>query len=488
MKSVLSGRLRTSVDRFGNLLIAAAFALSGLMPIVLFHQANAQQLTLRKVTISSSQPDLAGVTYDFAFTTATTSTIQSMIFQFCSRPLGTCTLPGTDSTPAATETIDVHHTTTSVGTPTGFTGATAFTEQTSDAGACTDADGGSGVSTMYCVTRTDTTSETAGARTFQILNVTNPIIAQTPTAKNNEEIYVRVTTYSDTAFATKVDEGTVAASIVNQLTVTGRIQERLVFCVFALDDAAGSSATVGTASGNQPKDCSAAEANVSTTIDLGVIDNLAISYTPENNNPPTDLGNDRFGAAIVTTNASNGLAVTYYATAAGTGTNELRAFRVPGATCNVSGTSLVDQCFISADDTTPDTFVAGTERFGMQLACVSNTDTATTTRGLTSNLGKDATPAYVSGSGSNGSVNSVYDAGRTNFDDDATDDCENDPAGTFLNDEFGWRDSGTAQPLISSLTVVDNEMIKLRHAAAAAATTPTGTYTVNSTFIATPTY
>lgn len=487
MKSVLSGRLRTNIDRFGNILIAAAMALSGIMPIILFRNAAAQQLTLRKVEIDSSQPDLAAVNYNFTFTTATAASIQSMIFQFCNRPLGTCTLPGTDSSPTATETMDVAHQTAAPGAFTG-TNATAFTEQTTTAGACTDNATGSGVATMYCVTRTQALSEAAGVKTFQIQSITNPIIPQTPTAKNNEEIYVRITTFSDTAFATRVDEGTVAASIVNQLTVTGRIQERLVFCVFALDDTSGSSATVGTASGNQPKDCSAAEANASTTIDLGVIDNLAISYTPENNTPPTDLGNDRFGAAIVTTNASNGLSVTYYATAAASGTNELRAFRVPGASCNVSGTSLVDQCFISADDTTPDTFAAGTERFGMQVACISNTDTAGTNRGLTSNLGKDSTPAYVSGSGSNGSVNSVYDAGRTNFDDDATDDCENDPGGTFLNDEFGWRDSGTAQPLISSLTVVDNEMIKLRHGAAAAATTPTGTYTVASTFIATPTY
>lgn len=483
MTHILAGRLRERVKQYSNVLIAASLAFSGVMPIILSQQAGAAQLTQRSVTVSTSQPSAAGVTYSFSFTTATASAIQSMVFQFCTTALSTCILPGTDGTPSASETIDVSHVTAAPGAFTG-TNATAFTEYTGvDAGACNQADGGSGVATMYCVTRTEALSEASGVKTFSITGIRNPII---PTG-NNEEIYIRITTFSDTAFATPVDDGTVAASIVNQLNVTGRIQERLVFCVFALDDTAGSSGTIGSAAGNMPTDCAASEANASTNVDMGVIDNLSIQYAPEDNAPPTNLGNDRFGAALVNTNASNGVALTYYATAATSGTNELRAFRVPGATCNVSGTSLVDQCFISADEAAGETLVAGTERFGVQIACVVNSTTTANGIGTTSNLGKDGTGSYVQGSGTNGSFNSVYDAGRANIDDDATDDCENNP-GAILNNDFAWNDTSTAQALISSVTVIDDEMVKFRFGATAQATTPTGTYTVASTYIATPTF
>jgi hypothetical protein len=65
------------------------------------------------------------------------------------------------------------------------------------------------------------------------------------------------------------------------------------------------------------------------------------------------------------------------------------------------------------------------------------------------------------------------------------DNCENDPA---EGDLYAWNDSSTAQAIIGSSTVVDDELIKLRFGATAEATTPTGTYTVASTFIATATF
>jgi hypothetical protein len=387
-----------------------------------------------------------------------------MVFQFCTTPLSTCVLPGTDGTPTAAEKIDVSHVTAAPGAFTGTTG-TAFAEYTgADAGGCTESDGGSGVATMFCATRTEAVSEGVGAKTFSISGISNPIIV----TGNNEQVYVRVTTYSDTAFATAVDEGVVAAAIVNQLTVTGRVQERLVFCVFAQEDG-----------DTLPTDCADTEANESTNIDMGVIDNATIQRSPENNSPPTDIGNDRYGAAMINTNASNGVALTYYATAASSGTDELRAFRVAAATCNVSGTSVVDQCFISADDSAGETFTAGTERFGMHIACIANS----TTEGAmssTSNLGLGGT-----GSGAaTGTYNTVYSNVDDAVADDGSDDCENSDAGN----KYGWRDSGTAQALVHSTTVVDDELVKMRFGATANATTPTGTYSVATTYIATPTF
>lgn len=491
MNRTIFGDFREKVGRYGNLLIAASLAFSGFMPIILASRAGAGQLIVRKVTISSSQPDLAGINYLFSFNTVTSAPVQSMIFEFCNTALSTCVLPGTDASPTASERIDIAHQTAAPGAFTG-TNSTAFTEQTIDAGACTDADTGSGTATMYCVTRTQAAAEATGTKTFEIQNITNPIIAQNPGPDNNEEVYIRITLFSDTAFATKVDEGTVAASIVNQLLATGRVQERLKFCVYALDDAVGSSATVGSASTELPTDCTASEANASTTVDIGVVDNLTLATSPVDNNAPTSLGNDRFGALQINTNASNGVTLTYYATAAATGTNELRAFRVSGASCNASGTSLTDQCFISADDATGEAFTAGTERFGIQIACVVN-NTVISGIGTTSNLGKNSSGVYTSGDGTGGSFNSVYDADtsgpRTSLDDDNTNrNCENDPGGTFVDEKFAWRDSSTAQALLSSTTVIDDELVKIRYGATASATTPTGTYTAASTFIAVATF
>lgn len=469
------------MSKYSNLFVAGSLALSGLMPIILEGNASAAQLTSRNVTISSSQPDATGVSYTFSFgTTGASTTVQSMAFSFCTTALGPCVLPGGAT---AADKIDVSHVTAAPGAFTG-TSATAFTEYSGlDAGGCTTSDGGSGVASQYCVTRTDAVAEAAGTKTFVISGISNPTI---PTG-NNVSVYVRVALYSDTAFASLVHEGAVAASIVNRLSVSGRVQERLVFCVFALDDAAGSSATVGTAATNMPADCGAAEAVASTSVDIGIVDNTSITRSPVNNDPANSLlGNDRFGAAMVNTNASNGVAITYYAAAA-SGTNETYAFRVPGATCDVSGTSIADQCFISADDAAGEVFTAGTERFGMQIACVVNSTTVTG-MGTTSNLGKDATGTYVSGSGADGSYNAVYNAGRTTgIDDDATDNCENNP-GAILNDKYGWRDNGTSQALISSRNVVDDEMVKFRIGATANPTTPSGTYTVAAIYIATPSY
>lgn len=466
-------RLRGKVSNSTLIMIAAVMALTGLGPVLLQGSVSAAQVTSRSVTIASSEPDKTAVTYSFAFTTVTASTIQSMTYQFCDQPLGTCLLPGGAG---AANKIDVAQVTAAAGAFTG-TIATAFTDYTgANVAGCSDGSGASGVPTQFCVQRTEATSEAAGAKTFAITNISNPTIP----SGNNEEIYVRIVTYSDTAFATSIDNGTVAASIVNQLTVTGRVQERLVFCMFALDDAAGSSATVGAAATNFPTSCSAAEATASSTVDIGIVDNVSISRSPVDNTA-TLLGNDRFGAAMINTNAALGVALTYYATPAATGTNHLTAFRVAGSTCNASASFLGDPCFSSANDATGTTLAIGTEMFGMQVVCVTNSNT--TTAGTTANLGTGG-----NGSGSGGTFNTAYANGDTTQaliqDTVATDDCENTEVGNLV----AWRVTGTAQPLISSTNVVDDEVVKLRFGAAAAAATPTGAYTVASTFIATPTF
>jgi hypothetical protein len=281
---------------------------------------------------------------------------------------------------------------------------------------------------------------TAGQTAVITLNsVTNPSTV-------NTAFYPRITTYSDSTYTTTVDSGAVAGSTAAQLTVNGRVQERLEFCVAAIGNAAA-----------LPTNCAAAP--TTTTIDIGVIDNTSIVKAPVATTA-TNGANDSYGMAQVNTNAASGVVVAYFPEAATTGTEELRSFRVPGATCTAGGASLVDQCFVNAN-AAGEGFVAGTERFGLNIPCID------TTQGTTTNMGS-VPLAY-----SNTDNVTISSAG-----------CQTADGGV----KFAWNDSGTAATLASSSTVVDDEIVKLSFGATANATTPTGSYTVATTYIATPTF
>ncbi len=450
MPNIFSSKdLQTGYQRVILGLMILVLAVAGLTPLMT-SKASALTLTSRKVTVSTSRADATGTTYSFAFSSATNDDIQSMSYQFCNTPLGTCVLPGTDGSPTAAEKIDVSHVTAAPGSFTGTT-ATAFSEYSgADAGGCTESDGGSGVATQYCVTRTETTNETVGAKTFVISGITNPIITNT----TYETVYVRIVTYSDTAFATPVDSGIVAAGITQQLTVNGRVQERLEFCVAAVDDGGATDTTL-------PAACSAAPAT--TTIDIGVVDNVTPVKAPVTTTA-TNGSNDDYGIAMINTNASSGVVLTFFAEAdAGApDTDQERSFKVDNANCDPVSTTLTDQCFQSAAAGGTGTTITSTnERFGLNIPCIM------TTQGTTSNMG--SVPVGYS----NTDANTANDV-----------DCENDDVG-FM---FAWNDTGTAATLASSASVVDDEIVKLSFGASAAATTPTGSYTVVTTYIATPTF
>jgi hypothetical protein len=387
--------------------------------------ASAADLTDRKATISTSKPSSTDVEFVFSYNIPNTAAAkQGIIYQFCTTPLGTC------STSGWTLTGFTHDSQT--GWPTNGTAFAAHAA--SDENDCSQS---TNAATMICFERTDATTG-GGAVTHTVSGINTSATIQT--------IYIRISIYSDNDFQTAdlLDTGVVAVAIVRQLTVSGRVQERLNFCVFAIDDAAA-----------LPTNCAAAP--TTTSIDIGIVDSSGIATAPVDNNPPTSQGNDFYGALQVNTNAQDGITVTYFPETASTGTNELRSFRVPGATCDVSGTSTTDPCFVDASGS-GETFTAGTERFGMYIPCID------TTQGTTTNLG---------------SVPGAYDGSDNSTTSGA--DCENEAA-----TDFAWSDSTTAATIVTSSNVVDDEIIKVRFAATASATTPTGSYTVVSTYIATP--
>lgn len=429
------------------LLLAGIMSFASVLYSFQPQSASAAQLTSRDLTISTSVSNASGVAYDLDFTMGSSVAVQSMIVEFCTTPLGTCTLPNLMDIDTATITSQA------------FSEAATFTKVTGpvSTGACVLA--GDNTDTQVCMSRTAPSAETATAKQIDLGTITNPTISTGAFLT----IYARITLYSDTSFATQVHDGTVAAGVTQQLTTTGRVQERLEFCVAALDDA--------TYDATPPQDCG--DFPTTTSVDLGVIDNGSIAISPVPNTV-TNPANDSYGAAMVNTNAAGGVVIEYFpeeeTVVSGSDTDQLRSFRVAPTDCDASAASVTDQCFVSADGVTPTLMAAGTENFGMFIPCIA----AATASQTVDNLGDNQVAAYA------GSDGTMIDATPA--------DCENDES---TNTRFDFDDAavaGTATTITSSNSVVDNEWLKIVFAATASATTPTGQYSVTTTYIATPTF
>lgn len=424
----------------------AVLVAAGLMPALTFSPAEAAQLQSRSVTIDSSAIPNTDVEHQFSYTIPTAGEVEGIMYRFCDTPLGACSLPSGMSVQSADQ----------VG-QTGWSGATAFAAlpNTSDVGDCdiltTD--------NVMCFTRTDTTSE-SGAVTHTISNITAPSSYQT--------VYIRITLYVDADFQTvdATDDGVVASAYVRQLTVTGRVAERLEFCVGAIEDTGGTPA-------DTPSNCTGLP--TTTEIGIGVIDDQAIYVTPVTATA-TNIANESYGMAMVNTNASGGVAISYFpeeaSSTTGSDTDKLRAFRVVPTDCSPTVGSLTDQCFESAG-TTSETFTTGTERFGMYIPCVDSLHDSITTENLI---------AEADYRGTDGNANDETVAtGAT-----SAESCQQDEKGS--NVDFAFNENATPDLIATSSSVVHNEAVKLAFGATASATTPEGSYTVTLTYVATPTF
>ena len=422
---------RVRVRKMLLVLQSAVLVGAGLAPFALVSSASAApQLPNREARITTAQPSTSfDITFEFDTTTPGSATaVQAAEFEFCDTPLGTCNTTNVPTVPAASTVSEGSWVTTNEATAFG-----SYARQNGDNG---------GTNNQIQVTRTDTDDQ----RTLS--NVTVGFTGLTHNASANKTFYPRIRLYSDLAASTLVWEGAVAQSTSQTLTVNARVQEVLQFCVgsTAVDDATTS---VG-----------AACANVSgTTVDMGVIDSGSVSVSPVSS---TSGGSNVNGVAMVRTNAVNGVVIDYKAVQE-TSSGKLK---VAGATC--SGTSTTDQCF-NSQGTTQGTFSAGTENFGMTVGgvnCGSTTSYSCTYTAGTSNLKADA--QYQG----EGTFNSSWTYGTANG--------------------FAWDDSGSADRIASSagssVKVVDDEALILKFAATSSITTPTGQYTVQSDFIATPTF
>lgn len=437
-------------NRFGALLQAVLLLVTVVVPLLsVGHASAAPKLTPRNAAIDKSYINATDVQFNFSYTLSdTTATKAGIMYEFCTTPLGTCTLPTGMNVQTSNDFVS------QTGWPNNGTNFAALSEAT-NVGDCTL----NSNAYILCYSRDETvaTGVTGGAVTHNISGIVAPSSAQT--------VYVRVYIYNNDDFLSGnlIQEGVVAVAFVDQLTVTGRVQERLDFCVAAVDDDDALPANVST--------CTALSDN---GIDIGVIDNSSNAVSPVEPTA-TNGSDDDYGILMVNTNALNGVSVGYYAenpTSVSSGdTDQLKAFRVVPTNCDALSTSLTDQCFQSAlnSGSGTDFGTGGTESFGIQVPCID------TTQGSTSTMG--SVPAWYN-----------------NADNDTTSatNCEaydNLGGGTpDTGDTFGWNTTGTADTLASSSTAVDDEIVKIRFGATASASTPSGAYTVVTTYIATATF
>lgn len=206
--------------------LAAAFGLLlvAMQALVVPQTANAAQITARKLTLSSSSPagSNATTTYTLNFTVPSGTVLQSLAAQVCTTASGACT------------------------TPTGFSQASStLSSQPLNLGDAAGWTVNTGTAGSLRISKAGNVAAPTGAQTVVFGNVQNPTTA-------NQTFFARVTTYSDASWATPVDSGVVAASTASQITLSGTMDESLVFCagtsITGTDcgTIAGSSVSLGT--------------------------------------------------------------------------------------------------------------------------------------------------------------------------------------------------------------------------------------------------
>jgi hypothetical protein len=160
--------------------------------------AGAGTVTARKLTLGSSAIS-ASTTHKFDFTLSGTDNLGPIKFEYCTAASGACgTVTGLD-----VDSVSL----------SAQTGATGFS-----------LDATTTTATVIGITRT--AASASGAVSYTFSSATNP-------STTNNTFYVRITTYTANNFSGSDDTGTVAASTAQQITLTGTMDESLVFCVGA---------------------------------------------------------------------------------------------------------------------------------------------------------------------------------------------------------------------------------------------------------------
>ena len=205
----------------------------------------AGQLTSRKLELSTSAGNTAA-TWTFTFSTTETTALNGITFQVCTTASGACTIP------------------------TSWTNAgSAFSSLTYNSSSQSGWTLDNAAGFLRIKNNSSSTS------------VANPVVATFTTVTNpnttNETFFARILTYSGDDFTTQVDNGVVAASTAQQITVTASVDESLTFCTgtsgitnSSCTGATGGTAALGTLS---------ASATNSVVSQIGVGTNATSGYS-----------------------------------------------------------------------------------------------------------------------------------------------------------------------------------------------------------------
>lgn len=337
-------------------LMAALLAVGAVLPtVVLSSQAYAAQLTSRSITMSSSAASATNVSYQIKFTPSNTA-IQGIVVDFCSNsPVigASCTAP-TGMTIGASPTATISST-------TNITNAN-WTEAAQDAGPP--------YTTLEYKGTAAQTPSGSEVVTIDLTGVTNPSTVGT--------FYARILTYStagavdsyvDATPGTHVDEGGVAISTANQVSVSGTVQETLTFCVS------------GKVSNLAPTSCS------STSVPA-----LTLGHgTPQSLDASAIDTADAY--SFVSTNAGSGIAIRMKNSNSCGGLS-----KDGGTTCQIAAAN--------AGAATPETLTSGEAKFGMRAAVSGGTGTLTVQAPYSSgtDYGMDTQSANSSVTGTYGSL------------------------------------------------------------------------------------
>jgi hypothetical protein len=423
---------------FSALLIALSYML-----VAFINQSQtvlADEVSTRSIALGTSEED-AETTYTVTFTMPAGTTAGAFRVEFCDDdplPHVACGFTAVGD--------DIPQVDTNAGSIVTLNGSSSATNATGG-----DCDGltlaapsvGDNHLDVTC-TGADTFGGLASVVTLVFDDVDNPSNSTDSPANPNNSFYARIYAFSDetppaytdpVATTEVVHTGGIAMSTAEQLTITARVQEILEFCV-------------GTSLASLPvDDCGDMTGNA---VDLGVLDFATAHFSI------ADEGEQ--GSIMVRTNAAVGVVVDYFAEQASTGSNQLGALRVSGATCAADGppsTDETDQCINSAG-TTQAVITPAQERFGF---CIDEVDDTSSVGTTTNNLTPDT----------------QYDG--------TTSGC--------LVEGVAFDQTGTADRIATSVGqggVVNDEMLVLDFGGTSDLTTPSGLYTVTLTFIGTATF
>lgn len=221
----------SAVNRFQNTsliaLVVVVLFLQFLMAIFLPMQADAAgQITSRKLTVSTSVGNTSA-TWAFTFTPTESTALNGISFQVCAAASGACSAPG------------------------------SWTNSGSAFGSLTY-----NGSNQTGWTLDNTSGYLRAKNNSSAAAVTGPVVATFNTVTNpnntNTAFFVRILTYSGDDFTTQVDNGVVAASTTQAITLSGTMDETLTFCTGTsitgtnCGTVAGSSVSFGTFSSSAP--------------------------------------------------------------------------------------------------------------------------------------------------------------------------------------------------------------------------------------------